>query len=65
MTKPKREGKSKRRLYKNYEDLPIWNAVSKSVNELVNNGDLRETTASPVYRGLYLQEHRRVGKARS
>ena len=45
MTKPKREGKSKRRLYKNYEDLQIWNEVSKSVNELVNNGDLREPTA--------------------
>jgi hypothetical protein len=47
MTKPRREGKSRSQLYKSYKDLPIWRVVSKSVTELVNNGDLRETTAHP------------------
>ena len=42
--KPRRESKSKQ-LYKSYEELPIWTIVSKSVTELVNNGDLSETTA--------------------
>ena len=50
MTKPRREGKSRRQLYKSYEDLP-WRVVSKSVTELVNNGDLRETTAHPYIVG--------------
>jgi hypothetical protein len=51
MTKPRREGKSISQLYKSYEDLPIWRVVSKSVTELVNNGDLRETTAHPYIVG--------------
>jgi len=51
MTKPRSEGKSSRQLYKRYEDLPIWSVVSKSVTELVSNGDLRETTAHPYIVG--------------
>ena len=37
MTKPRREGKSRRQLYDSYEDLPIWNIVRRSVTELVDN----------------------------
>jgi hypothetical protein len=51
MTKPRREGKSRRQIYKSYEDLPIWRIVSKSVTKLVNNGDLCETTAHPYIVG--------------
>jgi hypothetical protein len=51
MTKPRREGKSRRQLYDSYEDLPIWNIVSRSVTELVDNGDLGETTAHPYIVG--------------
>jgi len=49
MTKPRREEIEMR--YKSYEDLPIWRIVSKAVTELVNNGDLRETTAHPYIVG--------------
>jgi hypothetical protein len=45
MTRSRRESKTRRQLYKSYEDLPIWRVVSKSVAEPVDSGDLRETTA--------------------
>jgi hypothetical protein len=50
MTKPRRE-ETEKQLYQSYEDLPIWRIVSKAVTELVNNGDLRETTARPYIVG--------------
>jgi hypothetical protein len=46
-----RPGKAKAYPYRTYEDLPIWSIVSKSVMELVNNGDLREITAHPYIVG--------------
>ncbi len=51
MAKPRREGKTRSQLYKSYEDLPIWRVVSKSVTELVRNGDLLETTGHPYIVG--------------
>jgi|HubBroStandDraft_1064217.scaffolds.fasta_scaffold1980009_1 hypothetical protein len=51
MARPRREDKSISQLYRSYEDLPIWRVISKSVTELVNNGDSRETTAHPYIVG--------------
>ena len=64
MTKPRRE-EIERQLYKNYEDLPIWSVISKSVTELVNNGDLRETTAHPYIMGYICKRIVDAEKARS
>ena len=47
----RRKGKAKPHPYKSYEHLPLWSVVSKAATELVNNGDLRETTPHPYIVG--------------
>jgi hypothetical protein len=65
MTQPRREGKSRRQLCTNYKDLPIWSVASKSVTELVNNGDLPETTVHSYIVGYICKSIVEAEKLRS
>jgi hypothetical protein len=44
-TKEQKQVVNSRHPYQNWEDTPLWRAVSRAVAKLVKNGDIEEKTA--------------------
>jgi len=51
--------------YAAYEGSPLWKAVSKAITELVENGDLSETTARSYIVGYVCKEVSKANKLKA
>jgi len=57
--------RSDRDIYKQYENLPIWQILSHAIHDLVDNGNMEERTAHEYIVGYLCERLIEAGKRKA